>query len=279
MTFQQFLETNATYKNSFQKYMNNAKGRTVNSEQLVSILLPSLTLKRMFNIGHFLEALGLLQEAKVFWSLLEKTFQRNTDFTAVLVSREAAKGTLLMGGWKQAYALLVQIEQLHSDYLKQSLEATKDALDHAHAKIRHKYEKKERVYIIKNEVYSEEPVFKIGKTFDLHKRLSTYNTSSLTGVCVVYERTCMDSRLVESVLHFLLEPFRSDRAREYFELDVKQIRKLVDKVVDFIDGTKWEVLTGLKEEEIVNSEEPLEVSETQVVEEFNSVITKYAFRR
>lgn len=227
----------------FEKFLGKTRSSSQIPQNFLKLLLPTfetqVTSRAMLSIQTLLEITKI--PAEDFWKHTQKLIY-GVDYTQVYISRDSLKTVLMVGGWRTWYQRVVTIEMQHAEWLKCKLEQTQKILQQTQQKIKHKYTREERIYVLKNEVYSDTPIFKIGKTTDLHKRLSTYNTSSLSGVCVVYERTCMDSKLIESVVHFILEPFRCDRAREYFELDIKQIRNTIDSVVDFIDGFKTRLI-------------------------------------
>jgi len=104
-------------------------------------------------------------------------------------------------------------------------------------KLTGKYAPGERVYVMKNSVYGPENLFKIGRTKDLTKRLQTYNTGNPEGdVTIIYEKRCCDSRLVESMVHHILDSFRYEDNREYFRCDIRCIRDAIEHSVDGTDG-------------------------------------------
>jgi hypothetical protein len=111
-------------------------------------------------------------------------------------------------------------------------------------KLSNKYVAGDRVYVMLNSLYDPSPVYKIGRTKDLTKRLGTYNTGNPDDVIVVYERKCSDSKLVELLAQHILDHYRSESNREYYCLPVGQIKKVLDHCVDSCDGYRERMMGG-----------------------------------
>ena len=137
---------------------------------------------------------------------------------------------------------ITNISLLHTKYLRQTLqekslllEAETRKAQNLSQKLSCKYLPAERVYVMQNTVYDLNNMFKIGRTKDLSKRLSTYNTSNPGGVLIMYERCCRDSKLVETMVHHILSDKRCERNREYFECPLEWIKKTIDHCVESCD--------------------------------------------
>jgi Meiotically Up-regulated Gene 113 (MUG113) protein len=104
-------------------------------------------------------------------------------------------------------------------------------------KLTGKYQPAERVYVMKNSVYGPEHLYKVGRTKNLEKRLSTYNTGNPSGaVTIVYEKKCCDGKVIEGMVHHILDSFRFEDNREYFHCDVRKIKEVIDHCVESCDG-------------------------------------------
>lgn len=133
---------------------------------------------------------------------------------------------------------------LHSKWVAQKLRSSEDAVRREVRKsqalqerLSGKYSPGERVYVMKNSVYGPDDLYKVGRTKDLHKRLSTYNTGNPHGdVTVVFEKRCCDSKLVESIVHHVLDAFRYEDNREYFKCDIHLIKDAIEHAVQATDG-------------------------------------------
>ena len=154
-------------------------------------------------------------------------------------------------------SVIANISFQHGRYLKQKLqandlllEAEKKKTQNLLGKLSTKYEPGERVYVMQNTVYEVSNMFKIGRTKDLSKRLSTYNTSHVNGVSIVYDRLCCDSKLVEGMVHHILADRRCERNREYFECPLPMIKTIIDHAINSTDGYRSGLFSDPKTETI-----------------------------
>jgi hypothetical protein len=156
---------------------------------------------------------------------------------------------------------------LHSKWVAERLRLSQEAVtrekrrsDTLKEKLTSKYSPGERVYIMRNSVYGPENLYKVGRTKNLHKRLSTYNTGNPEGdVTVVYEKRCCDSKLVEGIVHHILDAYRYETNREYFNCPVSCIKESIDHAVEATDGYR-DILLGRPRAPSETSKGPSETS-------------------
>ena len=149
------------------------------------------------------------------------------QFALSSVSRELSKCLLLHSRFTSEKLRTVEQVVLEERERAKSLQE----------KLTGKYQPAERVYVMKNSVYGPEHLYKIGRTRNLEKRRSTYNTGNPTGaVTIVYEKKCCDSKVIEGIVHHILDRFRFENNREYFHCDVRRIKDVIDHCVESCDG-------------------------------------------
>ncbi len=200
--------------------------------------------------------------------LLVKQFSEPQDYSGDVISRDTLKTLLIILKRRGHHTKVIAVEREHRKWMELQLQR-------AQAKLTSKYEPGERVYVARNDVYLDDnPIYKVGKTKDLSKRLQNYNTSSLDGFVIVFERKCIDSKVVESVVHFVLESSRCDRAREYFYGPLKRIVNVINRIADTIDGMKKEMCSP-NSEDYEELSETLEIPEPPPVEEVVKEVSPY----
>lgn len=87
------------------------------------------------------------------------------------------------------------------------------------------------VYVIKASP-EKDSVFKIGRTKDLNKRLSNYETGRIDGVELVFKFRTDSHVATEACLKALLQPDRYRKYKEIYKADVNVIKKLIEKCDD-----------------------------------------------
>lgn len=182
--------------------------------------------------------------------LVKNNFQKNRDYTIsnnnYYLSLEAFKLYLFIkekGGSQERNDLLL-VEKMFALFTKERLiketlkcKEQEQRIMELEYKLTNKYVPGERVYVMKNDLLDTSSAFKIGRTKDLQKRIGNYNTSaSAGGVCIVFEKLCCDSKLIEAMIHFVLDKFRSEKNHEYFHCDIKLITKTINHCIEACDG-------------------------------------------
>jgi hypothetical protein len=95
------------------------------------------------------------------------------------------------------------------------------------------------VYVVTTEYKESQNLYKIGKTKDLQKRLSTYNTTEKHEV--VYNTSCQDSQtmnLLEKMVHKKLNKYRVEPNHEWFkseEDDCDFFIKTIEECKKYLD--------------------------------------------
>ena len=103
-------------------------------------------------------------------------------------------------------------------------------------KLENKHQKGQTVYIARNPADRDRSLYKIGHSKNVSKRSGNYCTSMPDGVDIVHRVLTSDSHLAERVVHHILDVHRYDANREWFQGDPNFFARVVDCVVEFIDG-------------------------------------------
>jgi hypothetical protein len=75
---------------------------------------------------------------------------------------------------------------------------------------------------------------KVGKTNDKSGRQSDLLRSN-SGGSMVYYKNCTNSTLAEKVVHHILDKYRTINNREWFDLDIENIKQVIDATICFLD--------------------------------------------
>jgi prophage antirepressor-like protein len=103
-------------------------------------------------------------------------------------------------------------------------------------RLKNKHQKGQTVYIARNPADRERELYKIGHSKDVCKRSGQYSTAMPDGVDMVHcVKTC-DANLVERVVQHILDVYRYEANREWFQGDADLFRRVLDAVVSFVDG-------------------------------------------
>jgi hypothetical protein len=96
------------------------------------------------------------------------------------------------------------------------------------------------LYVFYNESFVKsygEGVYKLGRTKNLKNRISTYNTSFIKdSEYVLTSRLFKNSIKAENVLFFLLRKFRIRDKREFFKIELDELKKYFIRVNNFSDN-------------------------------------------
>jgi len=137
---------------------------------------------------------------------------------------------------EQNSKLLADKEKQLTDKEKE-LERTKKALERtSKLKVKKWYdcEPGHTVYgFISNEAESNS-LITIGKSKNIKKRESEYMTHNQHGR-MFYIRKCYNCDLTEKVLHHILDKYRCERLREWFDISEELVVYVIDLVCDFLD--------------------------------------------
>lgn len=97
------------------------------------------------------------------------------------------------------------------------------------------YEKTNRIYIHQFLTYEEFPLFKIGFSKNLNKRIPVYNTGNDNNGIVVYDNYCYDCKLVEKVLKHKLKYNLYDKNKELVNIDLNKLINTIDETIHDLD--------------------------------------------
>ncbi len=78
-------------------------------------------------------------------------------------------------------------------------------------------------------------VIKIGETNDPTRREHEHRAAS-TNSCVVYTKRCCNRKILEKVVHHVLDQYRINPKREWFHVSVDTAKAVIDSCQMFIDG-------------------------------------------
>lgn len=115
--------------------------------------------------------------------------------------------------------------------LQFSLDAEKDNFArHMNRRVK-KNDPGDMVYIYRE----SDDVFKIGRTDNVDRREGEHRTSTSKG-SVVYSKRCCDSKILERVVHHILDQYRIYPKREWFGVSFDIAKEAIDAAHAFIDG-------------------------------------------
>jgi prophage antirepressor-like protein len=143
----------------------------------------------------------------------------------------------------EAKEFKVWVRNVMKEIRKKEFEATIKAKDQLIKETLVKYQelvyeeinKPETVYVFTTDIVG---VYKIGKTTNLNARKSSSNTLLTYDIKTVYEHNTHCSRLVEEIVHYILDRYRSNSNRELFRCDINYIKKIINIVANTVDTLK-----------------------------------------
>lgn len=117
------------------------------------------------------------------------------------------------------------------------------------------YEKKQVIYIHIYETYEERPLYKIGYSKNLNKRIKSYGTGKKTPGTIIYYKECYDCKLAEKVLLHKLKYARYEKNKELIDIDFDKLKNIIDITIDELDNEVIkENIDDLIGEDICNEE-------------------------
>ena len=84
------------------------------------------------------------------------------------------------------------------------------------------------IYVLKASP-EKDSVFKIGRTKDLNKRLSTYSTGTIDGVHLVFKLRTDNYIATEECVKAMVKPDRYKKYKELYKADINMIKVLINK--------------------------------------------------
>ena len=95
--------------------------------------------------------------------------------------------------------------------------------------------KQDTVYILNFYPY-DDGIYKIGLTDKIERRVADFNTGTPSEIVVEYNRDCGNKRIVEQMMHYILEKYRVNPNKEFFRISKQTAITMLNSVVDFVDG-------------------------------------------
>ena len=103
-------------------------------------------------------------------------------------------------------------------------------------KIYEEVEKRGFVYVIKTDSYN---FYKVGKTKDfVLKRVKGLQTGNVNDIQILLEFPTSNPNLLESCVHYILDRYRSNSGREFFDCNFEYIQKIIEICGNTIDTLK-----------------------------------------
>ena len=134
---------------------------------------------------------------------------------------------------KGKYDLEEQLKQKELEY-QQQLEAKEQELVRYKNKTYEEIEKSGHIYVIKTDGGT-----KVGKTKDaVNKRIRGLQTGNVKDIEVVLDFKTSNSDLLEKVVHYILDRYRCNSNREFFDCDIDYIKNVVTVLGYTIDTLK-----------------------------------------
>ena len=133
---------------------------------------------------------------------------------------------------KGKYDLEEKLKQKELEYEKQ-IEETARELDLYKKKTYEEIEKTGHVYIIQTD-----GGYKVGKTKDINNRVKGLQTGNNNEIKVVFDFNTSNSDLLEKIVHYILDRYRCNSNREFFDCDPEYIKRIITVVGSTIDTLK-----------------------------------------
>ena len=113
------------------------------------------------------------------------------------------------------------------------IEETARELDLYKKKTYEEIEKTGHVYIIRTD-----GGYKVGKTKDINNRVKGLQTGNNNEIKVVFDFNTSNSDLLEKIVHYILDRYRCNSNREFFDCDPEYIKRIITVVGSTIDTLK-----------------------------------------
>jgi phage anti-repressor protein len=102
------------------------------------------------------------------------------------------------------------------------------------------------IYVIKTD-----GGYKVGKTKDVNSRIKGLQTGNVNNIEVILDFKTSNSDLLERIVHYLLDRYRCNSNREFFDCDVEYIKLIIKIVGDTMDTLK-STYQHISKEELIN---------------------------
>jgi phage anti-repressor protein len=99
-------------------------------------------------------------------------------------------------------------------------------------KPRKKYELGDTVYIFRH--VTDQDIYKVGSSENMNTRDDNYFCHNVTGD-IVYTKKCNNKKLLEDVVHHILQNYTINNRKDWFEIKYEIIKEIVDSANEFLD--------------------------------------------
>lgn len=131
----------------------------------------------------------------------------------------------------------IKMEEIMMEYKKEQfelqLQAKEQELTHYKEKIYQEIQKTGHIYVIKTD-----GGYKIGKTKDINNRVKGLQTGNVKKIETVLDFKTSNSDLLERVVHYILDRYRCNSNREFFDCNIDYIKSIVTILGNTIDTLK-----------------------------------------
>ena len=121
--------------------------------------------------------------------------------------------------------------------LQATIESQRKREEKKEARKKQQKEPLETAYLMTNMPDDNQGPYKCGKTGgDAKKRAKEMQTGNHEAMRVVASTKCVDSKLVEDVMHRIFRDYRTNDKLEWFDTNLKSMKSVLNFVVEVIDG-------------------------------------------
>ncbi len=154
-------------------------------------------------------------------------------------------------------------EELNNKILK--IISTKDEIIKKLTRKLHKeiYEKGQLVYVHVYTTYEKYPLYKIGYSKKLDKRIMNYGTGHTDNGSIVFHIKCHNMKLVEDVLKHKLKWCLYDKNREMVKIKLDELILIIEETIHDLDD---KIIKDDVEQLLTNSDNELDASNKELIE-------------
>jgi phage anti-repressor protein len=246
------------------------------------------------NLEHVFKMIGFAHKENAKRTL-KNNFIEDEDYKILLVRRDEQKNSDNRGGHNHETIMLnvdtfknlcmmartdkgkeirkyyVKLENIYNKIIKEEIENKDKLLEEKQKQLQKQLQEKEKELVkYKEKIYEEidktghiyviktDGGTKVGKTKDVAKRIKGLQTANNKEIEVLIDFKTSNPDLLEKTVHYILERYRCNSNREFFDCNVEFIKTVVEisgKVMDTLKScyqqiTKEQILNKLSENDI-----------------------------
>lgn len=221
--------------------------------------------------------------------LLKQHFTENKDYKIALIRWDERKNE---GGYNQETIMLnintfkklclksntdnsdkihdyyIKLEMVYNELIKEQLEEKEQLLQQKEQELI-KYKQKTYEEIHKNNhvyVIKTDGGYKIGKTKDINNRIRGLQTGNVKDIEVVLDFKTSNSDLLEKIVHYILDRYRCNSNREFFDCDIDYIRNVITVLGYTVDTLKSTYQHISKDDLIIKLQENVNIDRNNLPE-------------